>query len=159
MLSSAEDVPGTFLQVNPSYLFGMSVDSRADPAVVAAHSNAPELETLPDDDPTSSPVDPPSDDNIVKEGRAQSELSDQDFHFVVPDIALCDQKEGREHMEFLSTLNSIDVPVAFYYKHKGLMRTLGGTIKDIFKFKKLYQRYLVLFNVKRESVLFLSKII
>ncbi len=44
----------------------------------------------------------------------------------------------------------IDVPVAYYYKHKGLMRTIGGTIKDIFKFKKLYQRYLVLFNVKRD---------
>ena len=44
----------------------------------------------------------------------------------------------------------IDVPAAYYYKNKGLMRTIGGTIKDIFKFKKLYQRYLVVFNLKRD---------
>lgn len=30
------------------------------------------------------------------------------------------------------------------------MRTIGGTFRDIFKFKKLYQRYLVLFNLKRD---------
>lgn len=44
----------------------------------------------------------------------------------------------------------IDVPMAYYYKHKGLMRTIGGTFKDIFKFKKLYERYMVLFNLKRD---------
>ena len=46
----------------------------------------------------------------------------------------------------------IDVPTAFYFKHKGLMRTIGGTLTDIgtFKFKRLYQRYLVLFNLKKD---------
>ena len=44
----------------------------------------------------------------------------------------------------------IDVPTAFYYKHKGLLRTLGGTLKDIFKPKKLYERYLVLLNLRRD---------
>lgn len=44
----------------------------------------------------------------------------------------------------------IDVPMAYFYKHKGIMRTIGGTFRDIFKFKKLYQRYLVLFNLKRD---------
>jgi hypothetical protein len=44
----------------------------------------------------------------------------------------------------------IDVPTAFYYKHKGLLRTIGGTLKDIFKFKKLYERYLVLLKLRRD---------
>lgn len=46
----------------------------------------------------------------------------------------------------------IDVPVAFYFKHKGLMRTVGGTLADVlrFKVKQLYQRYLVLLNFKRD---------
>ena len=44
----------------------------------------------------------------------------------------------------------IDVPMAFYFIQKGIMRTLGGTIGDIvrFKFKRLYQRYLVLFRIR-----------
>lgn len=46
----------------------------------------------------------------------------------------------------------IDVPMAFYFKQKGLMRTIGGTIGDIFRFriKQLYQRYLVLLRFKRD---------
>lgn len=46
----------------------------------------------------------------------------------------------------------IDVPMAFYFRQKGLMRTIGGTLNDIFrlKFKQLYQRYLVLLSFKRD---------
>jgi len=46
----------------------------------------------------------------------------------------------------------IDVPMAFYFIQKGIMRTMGGTIGDIarFKFKRLYQRYLVLFRFKKD---------
>ena len=46
----------------------------------------------------------------------------------------------------------IDVPVAYYFKHKGLMRTIGGTLADILRFKirQLYQRYLVLLRFKRD---------
>lgn len=46
----------------------------------------------------------------------------------------------------------IDVPTAFYFKHKGLMRTIGGTFSDIFRFRLrlLYQRYLVLLGFKRD---------
>ena len=46
----------------------------------------------------------------------------------------------------------IDVPMAFYFRHKGLMRTIGGTLNDVFrlKFKQLYQRYLVLLHFKRD---------
>lgn len=45
----------------------------------------------------------------------------------------------------------IDVPTAYYFKLKGLMRTIGGTMGDVFRFKirQLYQRYLVLLNLKR----------
>lgn len=46
----------------------------------------------------------------------------------------------------------IDVPVAYYFKHKGLMRTIGGTLADILRFRirQLYQRYLVLLSFKRD---------
>jgi len=42
----------------------------------------------------------------------------------------------------------IDVPISHNYKLKGIMRTIGGTVKDLFtfKFSHLYQRYAVLFG-------------
>ena len=51
------------------------------------------------------------------------------------------------------TINPIiDVPTAFYFKHKGLMRTVGGTFSDIFRFRLrlLYQRYMVLLGIKKD---------
>lgn len=46
----------------------------------------------------------------------------------------------------------IDVPVAYYFKHKGLMRTIGGTFSDIvrFKLRQLYRRYVVLLRLKKD---------
>ncbi len=46
----------------------------------------------------------------------------------------------------------IDVPMAYYFLQKGVMRTIGGTLSDIIrlKFKQLYQRYLVLFRLKND---------
>lgn len=46
----------------------------------------------------------------------------------------------------------IDVPAAYNYKLKGIMRTVGGTLKDLvkFKFSKLYNRYLVVLGLKRD---------
>ncbi|MCK0125414.1 polysaccharide deacetylase family protein [Gelidibacter sp. F2691] len=46
----------------------------------------------------------------------------------------------------------IDVPVAYYFKDKGLLRTFGGTVSDIasLKFKQLYQRYQSLMGFKRD---------
>lgn len=46
----------------------------------------------------------------------------------------------------------IDVPSAYYYKRKGLLRTFGGTLNDLYrlKFKSFYQRFLVLFSVKKD---------
>lgn len=40
----------------------------------------------------------------------------------------------------------IDVPSAYSYKLKGIMRTFGGTIKDLFRFrfKSLYYRFMVI---------------
>ena len=48
----------------------------------------------------------------------------------------------------------IDVPSAFSYRKKGLLRTVGGTLNDIgrFKLKQLYQRYLVLMGFKRKKL-------
>ena len=46
----------------------------------------------------------------------------------------------------------IDVPMAYYFLHKGTLRTIGGTFNDIInlKFKRLYYRYLVLFRFKKD---------
>jgi hypothetical protein len=47
----------------------------------------------------------------------------------------------------------IDVPSAYNFKLKGILRTFGGTVKDVFSFnfKKLYYRYMVLFGFKRDT--------
>jgi hypothetical protein len=46
----------------------------------------------------------------------------------------------------------IDVPMAYYFKSKGLMRSIGGTLSDLYRFKlkQLYQRYLVLFGLIKD---------
>ncbi|AEH00283.1 polysaccharide deacetylase family protein [Lacinutrix sp. 5H-3-7-4] len=46
----------------------------------------------------------------------------------------------------------IDVPSAYLFKYKGLMRTVGGTFKDLFslKLKQLYVRYSVIFGLKKD---------
>ena len=46
----------------------------------------------------------------------------------------------------------IDVPMAYYFKQKGLLRSIGGTLNDLIrlKFKRLYNRYLVLAGFKRD---------
>tara|TARA_R110001583_G_scaffold9004_2_gene42533 strand:- start:3631 stop:4932 length:1302 start_codon:yes stop_codon:yes gene_type:complete len=46
----------------------------------------------------------------------------------------------------------IDVPSAYNFKLKGLMRTLGGTLKDLsaLKFKQLYIRYMVIFGFQHD---------
>jgi len=46
----------------------------------------------------------------------------------------------------------IDVPSAYYFKHKGLLRTIGGTLNDLrrFKLKQLYSRYMVLMGFQRD---------
>jgi hypothetical protein len=46
----------------------------------------------------------------------------------------------------------IDIPMAYYFKNKGLMRTIGGTLSDLFRLKlrQLYQRYLVILGLKKD---------
>lgn len=46
----------------------------------------------------------------------------------------------------------IDVPMAYDFKYKGLLRTIGGTINDLrrFKLRRLYTRYSVLMGFKRD---------
>lgn len=46
----------------------------------------------------------------------------------------------------------IDVPMAYYFKHKGLFRTIGGVLSDIinFRFKLFYERFVVLFGLKKD---------
>ncbi len=47
--------------------------------------------------------------------------------------------------EFIST---IDVDIAFKYKYKGIIRTIGGTIKDFseLKIQDIWMRFMVIFN-------------
>lgn len=51
-----------------------------------------------------------------------------------------------------SVLPVVDVPMAYYFKSKGLMRSVGGTLNDLFRFKlkQLSQRYLVLLGLKKD---------
>jgi len=46
----------------------------------------------------------------------------------------------------------IDVPMAYYFKQKGIMRTVGGALNDLFRLRLrgLYQRFLVLFGFNRD---------
>jgi hypothetical protein len=46
----------------------------------------------------------------------------------------------------------IDVPMAYHFRKKGLLRTVGGTLNDLgrFKLRRLYERYLVLMGFKRD---------
>ncbi len=46
----------------------------------------------------------------------------------------------------------IDVPCAYKYKSKGIIRSLGGTLKDLLRFrlKNLYERYTVLLGLERD---------
>jgi hypothetical protein len=46
----------------------------------------------------------------------------------------------------------IDIPTAYYFRQKGLLRTVGGTLHDLsrFKLRQLYERYLVVMGLKRD---------
>ena len=46
----------------------------------------------------------------------------------------------------------IDVPVAYKYKYKGIVRTIGGTLRDFITFNlaEVYNRYLVLFKLRKD---------
>lgn len=46
----------------------------------------------------------------------------------------------------------IDVPMAYYYRQKGLLRTFGGTLNDLYRLRlrNFYQRYLVLAGFQRD---------
>ena len=46
----------------------------------------------------------------------------------------------------------IDVPMAYYFKQKGVMRTIGGTFNDLLelKIRRLFQRYLAIFGFRRD---------
>ncbi len=46
----------------------------------------------------------------------------------------------------------IDVPMAYLFKNKGVLRTIGGAFNDLLKFlpKQLYHRALVLLNLKKD---------
>lgn len=46
----------------------------------------------------------------------------------------------------------VDVPVAYKYKYKGIVRTIGGTLRDVItlNFSEVYSRYLVLFKLRKD---------
>lgn len=46
----------------------------------------------------------------------------------------------------------IDVPMAYFFKNKGLLRTVGGFLSDLiqFRFRLFYDRFVVLFGLKKD---------
>ncbi|WOC40788.1 polysaccharide deacetylase family protein [Polaribacter sp. HL-MS24] len=56
---------------------------------------------------------------------------------------------GKRNYEFIST---IDVDNAFAYKHKSLLRTVGGFLNDLYKLKffSFFNRFAVLSNIKKD---------
>lgn len=57
--------------------------------------------------------------------------------------------ESGRKFKFIST---VDVDVAFCYKHKGFVRTIGGIANDLFQFKirEIWIRFLVIFNLRKD---------
>jgi len=49
-------------------------------------------------------------------------------------------------------ISTIDVDIAFSYKHKGFIRTIGGVLNDLihFKLQDILYRFLVIFNFKKD---------
>ena len=49
-------------------------------------------------------------------------------------------------------ISTIDVDIAFSYKNKGILRTLGGFFKDFvqFRFVNIWHRFLTIFNFKQD---------
>jgi len=60
--------------------------------------------------------------------------------------------EYQFHERYYEVSPVIDVPMAYYFRQKGLLRTIGGSLSDIgrFKLKQFYQRYSVLMGFKRD---------
>ncbi len=58
-------------------------------------------------------------------------------------------------------ISTIDVDNAFAYKHKNLLRTFGGLLKDFSKFKvfDIWNRFAVLVNLKKDPFFTFDKII
>jgi len=58
-------------------------------------------------------------------------------------------------------ISTIDVDNAFAYKHKSLVRTFGGFLKDLSKFKlwDIWNRFMVITNLKKDPFLTFHKIL
>ena len=63
-----------------------------------------------------------------------------------------DHKELLQNERKFKFISTIDVDIAFNYKHKGLVRTIGGIINDLFAFKlkEIWLRFLVIFGLKKD---------
>ncbi|MCF6222533.1 MAG: polysaccharide deacetylase family protein [Flavobacteriaceae bacterium] len=57
--------------------------------------------------------------------------------------------KGERRFNYIST---IDVDIAFSYKHKGFIRTVGGALNDLvnLKIQNILYRFLVIFNIKKD---------
>ena len=60
-----------------------------------------------------------------------------------------------------SYISTIDIDNAFAYKHKSLIRSLGGFFKDLFQFKifNVWDRFAVVFRIKKDPFDTFNKII
>ncbi len=63
----------------------------------------------------------------------------------------CEDEINRAQRKF-QFISTIDVDIAYSYKHKGFIRTVGGVLNDLvhFKLKDILYRFLVIFNIKKD---------
>ncbi|MEN8185811.1 MAG: polysaccharide deacetylase family protein [Bacteroidota bacterium] len=69
-----------------------------------------------------------------------------------------DYEFKERNFEYIST---IDVDVAFDYKYKGFVRSIGATLKDVagFRIHRFIERFMVIFNMKKDPFDTYSKLI
>jgi len=62
------------------------------------------------------------------------------------------QKSEYIYKRKFNYISTIDVDMAFSYKNKGFVRSIGGLINDIFHFKlkEIWERFLVIFGLKKD---------
>ncbi|MCF6296779.1 MAG: polysaccharide deacetylase family protein [Flavobacteriaceae bacterium] len=68
------------------------------------------------------------------------------------------QISSERKFKFIST---VDVDMAYVYKHKGFVRTIGGVFNDLFRFniRDILTRFMVLFSLKKDPYDVFTRII
>lgn len=62
------------------------------------------------------------------------------------------EQELIKEQRYFKYIPTIDVDLAFKYKHKGFIRSIGGVLNDLARFhiQEIWHRFLVIFNLKKD---------